>query len=118
MKDFNIDNSKKLDLVNLQRICVEWRKYNFPKSTADQQFKGVVEELGELSHADLKAEQGIRQDGIDPITKEMDAAGDLVIYLLNFCDMKGFTLEAAIKLAWQEACIRDWIKYPKNGLTE
>ena len=116
MKDFSIDNSKKLNLVELQELVTEWRKHNFPAANTDSQLKGVVEELGELVHADLKESQNIRK--MDYTKLEMDGAGDMIIFLLNYCDMKGFTLEAAIKLAWEEASKRDWIKYPKNGVNE
>jgi len=103
----------------LQNRLQIWLNHNFPNTTSDQQFKGVVEELGELSHADLKGEQGIR--GYDKTKTEeeiKDAVGDLVIYLCNYCTTKNINFKECVDIAFSEVIGRDWIKYPKNGVKE
>ena len=47
-----------------------------------------------------------------------DAIGDMIIFTLNYCNKKGFNFEECIRMAWEEASKRDWIKYPKNGVNE
>ena len=41
-----------MDLCLLQEELNTWLNYNFPDTTSDKQLKGVMEELGELCHAD------------------------------------------------------------------
>ena len=48
MENFNLVNTKTLNLKELQSKVVAWRQYNFPNANSDSQLKGVMEELGEL----------------------------------------------------------------------
>ena len=116
MENFNLVNTKTLNLKELQSKVVAWRQYNFPNANSDSQLKGVMEELGELVHADLKESQGIRQQ--DYYSAKVDSVGDMIIFLLNYCEMNNIDFEVAVRTAWNEACTRDWITYPKNGRTE
>lgn len=94
-----------------------WRQKNFPDADAAQQFLGMVEELGELAHARLKHEQGIRDLGeIDEFEQaEQDALGDLLIYTLGYCSYRGLNLAHLVDDVAREVMKRDWIKYPENG---
>jgi hypothetical protein len=50
------------DLRKFQQEQKDWSKRNFPtQNTPYRPLLGVMEEVGELSHAHLKAEQGIRE---------------------------------------------------------
>lgn len=81
---------------------------------------GMVEEIGELSHAFLKAEQGIRK-GVN-IDKQMgdikDALADTVIFLLSFCNTHNIDFEEVLTSTWDEVEKRDWIRFPGDGLTK
>lgn len=101
----------------LQTILKNWLNYNFPESTSDDQFKGVVEEIGELARADLKHIQGIRGfDNEEKYESKMkDAIGDIVIYLINYCTRKNIKFYECIELAIEEIMKRDWIKNTLNG---
>lgn len=104
-----------MNLEILQEDVKKWLAHNFPEATADEQFKGVVEELGELARADLKTEQGIR--GFTPEIgklKSMDAIGDIVIYLINYCNVKGYSFLDCIAMAWSDVSKRDWIAHPEG----
>lgn len=94
-----------------------WRQKNFPDADAAQQFLGMVEELGELAHARLKHEQGIRDLGeIDAFEQaEQDALGDLSIYLLGYCSYRELNLAHLVDDVARKVMKRDWIKYPENG---
>ena len=76
---------------------------------------GTVEEIGELSHAQLKGEQGIRHTPEEILEKKKDAIGDVIIYLINYCNGQGFTLTECINLAWNEVKDRDWTKNKLTG---
>lgn len=104
------------NLDEMQTENAEWVEQNFPgKCDNNTAFMGMVEELGELSHVRLKTYQGIR--AIDP-EAERDAVGDLAIYMLHYCHTKGWSLQEIIEETWNEVKKRDWIKFPKNGLSE
>jgi NTP pyrophosphatase (non-canonical NTP hydrolase) len=66
----------------------EWELANFGKQGPEMALVGIFEELGELSHALLKHEQGIRGFENEDYFQEQvqDAVGDVMIYLVSFCN--------------------------------
>lgn len=71
-------------LQDLQESLYNWQKYNFGDQDNERMLLGVFEESGELCHAQLKLEQGIR-GSIEKHEADMrDAIGDVMIYLLNY----------------------------------
>jgi len=111
----------KSDMKSLTEIEMEhtvWSSHNFPSSNSDKAFKGMVEELGELSHAILKQEQGIRGSSDYHELEAKDAVGDLLIYTIEFCNKRGWRLYDILNETWESVRQRDWIKFPFNGLTE
>lgn len=105
-----------MTLRELQQVVDAWVKYNFPNQVAYQPLLGVVEEVGELSHSHLKEEQNIRGSVEEHQAKAKDAIGDIVIYLCNYCSLRGFDLESCVDTAWREVRDRDWQKNSRNGL--
>jgi NTP pyrophosphatase (non-canonical NTP hydrolase) len=104
----------------LKKVQVEheaWQLHNFGFPSVVESLIGITEELGELSHAYLKNRQGIRLNE-NHEEKMKDAVGDLLIYLIAFCEAKGFDLEDILQKTWDEVRQRDWIKFPNNGKTE
>lgn len=101
----------------LQAEANVWRERNFPHATADDQFMGVVEELGELAQANLKHKQGIRgfEDPEVYGHEAKDAVGGLIIFLSNWCSKRGFDLEECVNIAAGETFGRDWVSNPENG---
>jgi NTP pyrophosphatase (non-canonical NTP hydrolase) len=103
-----------LRLNSIQREAKVWLGRNFPDTTADQQFLGVVEEVGELAHAILKKKQGIRDTSAE---SAKDAVADIMIFLMNYCNMMDWDLMEIVQDVWvDEVCPRDWQKYPENGI--
>lgn len=102
---------------DVQEVTAIWRNVNFPNATAEEQFMGMVEELGELSHAILKNKQGIRgmDDSVAFRAAVMDAVGDLMIFAAGFCDKMDIQLGECVSNAWAEVMERDWITAPDNG---
>lgn len=103
-------------LREFQRVHAIWLAHNFPNQTPHQALLGMVEEVGELAHAHLKAEQGIRgYDDITARTDIIDAIGDIFIYAASYCNTNNFDLAACLEEAWEEVKDRDWRKYPETG---
>lgn len=101
------------NLTKLQQEIHEWRLYNFPLSNEEDQFVGLVEEIGELAHVRLKIRQGIRN--VD-LNTERDAIGDILIYLFNYCSERQYDIEDILTDTWNVVKKRNWIKYPFNGV--
>jgi len=115
-------------ISRLQHEMHEWRKHNFGDDTDDmalgnddsvEQFMGVVEEVGELSHIILKSRQGIRNmDRITAEELEADAVADIFIFLAGYCSRRRIDMEYVILKTWDRVGKRDWVKYPGNGVSE
>ncbi len=106
--------NKSQSLKVLQIENKEWANHNFPNKKSWQPLLGVVEEVGELAHAHLKATQKIR--GNEQLRYlAIDAIGDVVIYLADYCNQMGFDLEEIVKMTWKQVKQRDWKKNPETG---
>lgn len=108
-----------INLSYLQGRAQAWREKSFPAEhrTAPLQALGVCEEAGELAHAVLKMEQGIRGTREEHLAAVADACGDIFIYMTGVCSALDINLEIAIKEAWEQVEQRDWSKNKKDGLT-
>jgi len=104
-----------VNLRDLQKEVGEWSRQNFPNNKSYHPLLGVVEEVGELSHAHLKSEQGIRGTKVEHITAKIDAIGDIIIYLCDYCERNGLVLDACIGATWEEVKKRNWKKNNKDG---
>jgi NTP pyrophosphatase (non-canonical NTP hydrolase) len=107
-----------MNLHQLQEEQKKWVKYNFPNRDKYYPLLGAVEELGELAHAHLKQLQGIRGTEEEHKLAKKDAVADAIIFLADYCSMNDIDLQEAVETTWNDVKKRDWIKYPKNGLTE
>ena len=96
-----------IDLKQIQSAVGAWAVKNFGNQASYLPLLGVVEELGELCHAHVKLEQGIRTNE-DHWEGKIDAVGDVVIYLLDYCSKTGIDLEETIASVWLEVKKRDW----------
>jgi NTP pyrophosphatase (non-canonical NTP hydrolase) len=103
-----------MDLRDLQSQHATWVKRNFPNATPAHGLLGLIEELGELAHAQLKTESNIRGNE-DHEAAIRDSVGDLVIYLSSYCTTVGISLNACVAQAWAEVRARDWVLYPETG---
>ncbi len=101
-----------LDII--QQEHARWQYTNFGLVPMEDSFMGIVEELGELSHALLKEKQGIRVNE-NHTENAIDAIGDVIIYIISLCNSQGWDFETIIETTWEEVKKRDWIKYPETG---
>ena len=69
----------------IRQEVAAWSKRNFPGKQRWEPWLGMVEELGELSHAVLKRHQKIRVEE-DHAGDIYDACGDIVIYLFDYLE--------------------------------
>ncbi len=99
-----------------QEHVAMWRaKQPFAKAPSHTLLLGVMEEVGELSHAHLKTEQGIRGTKEEHDAKKRDAIGDILVFLAGYCEQEGFQLEQCRQEAWDQVKDRDWTLYPLTG---
>lgn len=103
-----------MNLRELQQEASQWAKKNFPDAKPYQPLLGVAEEIGELCHAHLKAEQGIRNSTHED---KVDAVADIVIFLLHYCTLNDIDIDSAVQETWAKVSKRDWTKNKVNGET-
>jgi NTP pyrophosphatase (non-canonical NTP hydrolase) len=107
-----------MSLRDLQTEVDEWATRNFGAHETrgtHQPLLGAVEELGELSHAHLKWEQGIRGTPEELAAKAKDAVADVIIFLTDYCNLRGFDLQDIVSDTWDQVLERDWKKNPQTG---
>lgn len=105
------------DISSLQDATDSWRRQSFPPEhiTAMMETMGVCEEAGELAHAVLKMEQGIRGTADKHLMEAADALGDIVIYACGVASALGLDFENCIQQAWVQVSKRDWSKHKETG---
>lgn len=109
-------NESQMNLKELQEQVGEWSRQNFPKNEPWMPLLGVGEEVGELMHAHLKSVQGIRGTGLEHHVKKVDAVGDILIYLADYCERNGIGMEAAMEVTWETIVKkRNWKQNPESG---
>lgn len=102
-------------LKEIQAEHKEWVNRNFGENRpAWHSLLGLVEEVGELAHSYLKREQNIRGTKAEHDAKIKDAVGDIVIYLIDFCNKEGLNLPCVIKDVWDHVKTRDWTSERKS----
>jgi NTP pyrophosphatase (non-canonical NTP hydrolase) len=109
-----------LTLKELQEESGRWRAANFDpeKRTVFHGLAGVTEEVGELAHAILKSDQGIRGTAEEHKMAAFDALGDIIVYLCSVSDSLGLSLQDAVEYAWAQVKNRDWKANPTDGKVE
>jgi NTP pyrophosphatase (non-canonical NTP hydrolase) len=107
-------NAKWMD--DIQTEHAEWSIKNFGDHEWFVPMTGVTEETGELAHALLKQFQGIRGSWAEHELNAQDAIGDIIIYLMDLCNVKGWNLTKIIQDTWTKVVKkRDWKANPTNG---
>lgn len=106
-----------MPISELQDEHLEWAQYNFDPNSRKpiMMVLGIVEEMGELAHAILKGEQGIRgtQEKFDIIAK--DAIGDMFVFMMGFCNARGWSLENIVLETWGRVRQRNWRLSKEDG---
>lgn len=101
----------------LQQEHLVWVQHNFPDALNDssQGLLGLVEEVGELAHAQLKGIQGIRHTPEEIAEMKIDAVADIFIYLMSYCNSEGIDAASAINSTWDKVAKRDWVANPMDA---
>lgn len=104
-----------MELNEIQQQHREWQLRNFGEHPAWHPLLGVGEEVGELQHAFLKREQGIRGTKEEHDAAIRDAVADILIYLCDFCNCEKIDMLEELNKTWLEVSKRDWKKNSVNG---
>lgn len=102
----------------IQSIQIEqavWAQRNFGDRNPYDAILGIMEELGELSHAMLKKKQGIRGSEEEHIAAAKDAIGDMLVYMLDFCTGMKWDMMQILDETWTEVEKRDWVANRQDG---
>jgi NTP pyrophosphatase (non-canonical NTP hydrolase) len=77
----------------------------------------MVEEMGEIAHALLKHQQGIRglSEAVTVKDRIVDGHCDLIIFSFGLANALGYSLEPELKATWHKVKQRDWVKDPEKG---
>lgn len=104
-----------MNLKQLQTEVGAWSRRNFPNNQPHHPLLGVSEETGELCHAHLKMEQGIRGTKEEHQAAKEDAVGDIIIYLADYCERNGIDFDKSVDLTWGQVKARDWKNNSLDG---
>lgn len=104
-------------LRRMQGEHSEWQRRNFAESaTGANSYLGMVEEMGEMAHAMLKRNQGIRDiDDEKALDLIIDAHCDWIIFSFGLANDLGYDLESELERVWGKVRNRDWIANPANA---
>lgn len=108
------DMTKKLDVEEFQLETADWHKRNFTDMSPMRQQLNLTEEVGELSRAIIKMDQGIRGSREEWWAEAYKEVGDVAISLSNVANALGIDLEFAIMDRWDEVKKRNWRKDQKG----
>jgi NTP pyrophosphatase (non-canonical NTP hydrolase) len=104
-----------IDVLKMQDEVGKWAERNFGGGPSTHPLLGIVEEVGELSHAHLKEEQGIRGTKEEHEEEARDALGDIMIYMLDYAYRRGWDLGDILTETWDNVRKRDWIADAQSG---
>ena len=126
------------NLNQIQQEIGVWAITNFGKRrTEELRLIGAVEELGELvtqelerivpllhivramgllNHHHLKEKCGIRGTAEEHQAKEKDAIGDISLFLMDYCNLRGWSYTEILQETWDEVKKRNWIEDPAFGM--
>ena len=110
-----------MSINEIQAAVKEWTLKNFgpPVTPFHRPILGVVEEVGELAHGQLKGEQGIRGSKEENEAKMRDAIGDIMIYMMDLCNCHDWSLEGILQDTWEGVVQkRDWRTNPTDGVNQ
>ena len=126
-----------MDLNKLQTDVHEWANDQFGPRQPSERLIGAAEEFGELfqwkleeivpllhaarsfgktCHHHLKEDQGIKGSPEFHRAKIKDSLGDIFIFLIDYCELRGWSYEDIIRETWEEVSQRDYKNDPKFGL--
>jgi NTP pyrophosphatase (non-canonical NTP hydrolase) len=113
-----VETAMALTFSKLQEEQAKWELHNFGPQPAHHSFLGMVEELGELAHAILKGEQSIRGTPEEHEAAAKDAIGDMTVFAASLCNKRGWDYQKVMEDTWADVKVRDWKKFPMNGLSK
>jgi NTP pyrophosphatase (non-canonical NTP hydrolase) len=105
-----------MTLRDIQEDQKPWVAHNFGRRATYMPLLGAMEELGELAHAHLKAEQGIRGTVAEHEVAAKDAVADIIIFLLDYCSARGWDAASIVSDTWKAVRTRDFKADPIRGI--
>ena len=87
----------------LEPLIVTWANDRgiYEHSNATAQLLKAVSEMGELADAEVKGDLGV-ENSYATNPDKIDAVGDIMVCLINYARMSGFTIDRALESAYNE----------------
>lgn len=104
-----------MTLQELQQEVAAWQKKQPWDQNATAPLLGLIEEVGELSHAHLKQQQKIRGTYEEHQIAKIDAVGDILIYLADYCGKNAIDMQSALDITWRRVSKRNWSTDAQHG---
>lgn len=104
-------------VAKLQGRLHAWQVRNFGEMSKYQMLAGIMEELGELSHALLKNDQQIRgfEDEAFFLEKAGDSLADMRVYMEQLCTILKLDAPTLFEETANQVMKRDWVKDSAKG---
>jgi NTP pyrophosphatase (non-canonical NTP hydrolase) len=114
-----VEEMSKPTIRQMQLQHDDWARHNFPMQydNPHQPALGICEEAGELAHAVLKWQQNIRGTAEEHFEEMKDALADTFVYMMSFANVMGWDLQDIITSVWEKVKQRDWVKFPRDGVS-
>ena len=92
--DMEKNMNEELDMNELERLVAMWAKDRgiHEHSTPTAQLLKAMSEMGELADAEVKGDEA----------EKIDAVGDIMVCLINYARMSGFSIDRALAAAYDE----------------
>lgn len=107
--DFHVKCFEQTKRITMSRLVYLDGPEALPASSARPSLPpllGMIEEVGELVRASVY---------LDDKEDQIDAVGDIVLYLMDYCNKVGIDFEDAVRTTAEKVHARDWVKNPVNG---
>lgn len=69
----------------------------------------LMEAVGRANHHELKSLQGIRGGKEEHEAKGKDAVADIIIFLTDYCNAKGWDMQDTVETVWNQVKQRNWV---------
>src|SRR3990172_3730987 len=106
----------KNELKHLQGEVYAWHCNNFGDAAPFEMLMGLTYEIGKLGKYELQAMQGLVKVEADHNARIRDALGDAVIYIMQYCSSRGWSLADVLELTWAAVSRRDWKRFKETGI--
>jgi NTP pyrophosphatase (non-canonical NTP hydrolase) len=114
----DLKRERRGDNTPFEQSVYNWSNHNWPNRTPLSILGNLTEETGEVARCITKAQHGIKGTPEFWDNELKDEIGDVAINLIDLCAVKGWSFGTIVNQRFEKVKVRDWQRFPKNGITE